>query len=49
MILAMFMNTAINQPVKKFKLENSRDPNRAPFEKSKLGLSTVRGTCGPTY
>ena len=45
MILAMFMNTAIDQQVEKFKLENSRDPNRAEFEKIKAWtLSTVRGT-----
>jgi isobutyryl-CoA mutase len=45
MILAMFMNTAIDQQVEKFKQENDRDPNRAELEKIKARtLSTVRGT-----
>jgi len=45
MILAMFMNTAIDQQVEKFKQENSRDPNRAELERIKARtLSTVRGT-----
>jgi methylmalonyl-CoA mutase len=45
MILAMFMNTAIDQQVEKFKQENGRDPNRAELEKIKARtLSTVRGT-----
>jgi methylmalonyl-CoA mutase len=45
MILAMFMNTAIDQQVEKFKLDNSRDPNRAELAQIKAWtLSTVRGT-----
>jgi isobutyryl-CoA mutase len=45
MILAMFMNTAIDQQVDKFKKKNSRDPTPPELEKIKARtLSTVRGT-----
>ena len=45
MILAMFMNTAIDQQVAKFQLENGRDPTADEAQKIKAWtLSTVRGT-----
>ncbi len=45
MILAMFMNTAIDQQVEKFKAENERAPNAEELAKIKaFTLSTVRGT-----
>ena len=45
MILAMFMNTAIDQQIDKFKLENGRDPSAPEYAKIKAWtLSTVRGT-----
>ena len=45
MILAMFMNTAIDQQVAKFQLENGRDPTADEQQKIKAWtLSTVRGT-----
>ena len=45
MILAMFMNTAIDQQLEKFKLENGRDPTADEQQKIKAWtLSTVRGT-----
>jgi methylmalonyl-CoA mutase len=45
MILAMFMNTAIDQQTDKFKLENGRDPTADERQKiSAWTLSTVRGT-----
>ncbi|MEW6167373.1 MAG: fused isobutyryl-CoA mutase/GTPase IcmF [Pseudomonadota bacterium] len=45
MILAMFMNTAIDQQVDKFKEQNGRDPTDDEFEKIKAWtLSVVRGT-----
>jgi methylmalonyl-CoA mutase len=45
MILAMFMNTAIDQQVDKFRADNGRDPTADEQEKIKAWtLSTVRGT-----
>jgi methylmalonyl-CoA mutase len=45
MILAMFMNTAIDQQVEKFRTDNGRDPTADEQEKIKAWtLSTVRGT-----
>jgi methylmalonyl-CoA mutase len=45
MILAMFMNTAVDQQVEKFKIEQGRDPDAAEHAKIKARtLSTVRGT-----
>lgn len=44
-LLAMFMNTAIDQNLEKFKLENNRDPSTEEAEViRKWVLSTVRGT-----
>ena len=44
-ILAMFMNTAIDQQVDKFKVDNKRDPTDDEVQKIKAwALSTVRGT-----
>ncbi|GIM44888.1 Fused isobutyryl-CoA mutase [Collibacillus ludicampi] len=44
-LLAMFMNTAIDQQVEKFKAENGREPDEAEYEKIKAyTLSIVRGT-----
>lgn len=44
-ILAMFMNTAIDQQVDKFKEENSREPNQSEYQAiKKQTLETVRGT-----
>ncbi|WP_368503068.1 fused isobutyryl-CoA mutase/GTPase IcmF [Alkalihalophilus sp. As8PL] len=44
-ILAMFMNTAIEQQIKKFKEENGREPNEQEYAEVKARtLSTVRGT-----
>jgi isobutyryl-CoA mutase len=45
MILAMFMNTAIDQQVEKFQQQNGRDPTADEHQKIKAWtLSTVRGT-----
>ncbi|SFF52650.1 methylmalonyl-CoA mutase [Fontimonas thermophila] len=45
MILAMFMNTAIDQQVDKFRAENGRDPTEDEYQKIKAWtLSVVRGT-----
>jgi isobutyryl-CoA mutase len=45
MILAMFMNTAIDQQIEKFQRENGRDPTADEQQKIKAWtLSTVRGT-----
>ena len=45
MILAMFMNTAIDQQVDNFKADNGRNPNADEHAKIKATtLSTVRGT-----
>jgi methylmalonyl-CoA mutase len=45
MILAMFMNTAIDQQIEKFQLENGRDPTATEHVKIKAWtLSAVRGT-----
>jgi methylmalonyl-CoA mutase len=45
MILAMFMNTAIDQQVEKFQRENARDPTADEYQKIKAWtLGTVRGT-----
>src|SRR5882724_8657219 len=45
MILAMFMNTAIDQQVEKFQQQNGRDPTADEQQKIKAWtLSTVRGT-----
>jgi methylmalonyl-CoA mutase len=45
MLLAMYMNTAIDQQVDKFSRENSRDPTADEYQKIKAWtLSTVRGT-----
>ncbi|HEY2462579.1 MAG TPA: fused isobutyryl-CoA mutase/GTPase IcmF [Steroidobacteraceae bacterium] len=45
MILAMFMNTAIDQQVEKFQRENGREPTADEQQKIKAWtLSTVRGT-----
>jgi isobutyryl-CoA mutase len=44
-ILAMFMNTAIDQQVDKFKADNGRAPSADEYQKIKAWtLSTVRGT-----
>jgi isobutyryl-CoA mutase len=44
-ILAMFMNTAIDQQLKKFETENGRQPTEAEANEIKAWtLSTVRGT-----
>jgi methylmalonyl-CoA mutase len=44
-LLAMFMNTAIDQQVEKFRAEHGREPDEAEYEKIKAyTLSTVRGT-----
>jgi methylmalonyl-CoA mutase len=44
-ILAMFLNTAIDQQTDKFKAEKKREPNEAEHaEIRKYALSTVRGT-----
>ncbi|MFA5941228.1 MAG: fused isobutyryl-CoA mutase/GTPase IcmF [Sinimarinibacterium sp.] len=45
MILAMFMNTAIDQQVDKFKEQNGREPTDDEYQKIKAWtLSVVRGT-----
>jgi isobutyryl-CoA mutase len=45
MILAMFMNTAIDQQMEKFQRENARDPTADEAQKIKAWtLSSVRGT-----
>jgi methylmalonyl-CoA mutase len=45
MILAMFMNTAIDQQVEKFQQQNGRDPTEDEHQKIKAWtLATVRGT-----
>jgi methylmalonyl-CoA mutase len=45
MLLAMYMNTAIDQQVEKFSGENGRDPTADEYQKIKAWtLSTVRGT-----
>jgi isobutyryl-CoA mutase len=45
MILAMFMNTAIDQQVEKFRQQNEREPTADEYQKIKAWtLSTVRGT-----
>src|SRR5271167_1581999 len=45
LILAMFMNTAIDSQVEKFQQENGRDPTADEHQKIKAWtLSTVRGT-----
>ena len=45
MILAMFMNTAIEQQIDKFKADNGRDPSDNELQKIKAyTLSNVRGT-----
>jgi len=44
-ILAMFMNTAIDQQVEKFVAENNRGPENGEYEEIKAGvLANVRGT-----
>lgn len=44
-ILAMFMNTAIDQQVDRFTEENGREPSADEYEKIRaMALSTVRGT-----
>ena len=44
-ILAMFLNTAIDQQLEKFKADNKRDPTDDEAQKIKAwALSTVRGT-----
>ncbi|MFB5662776.1 fused isobutyryl-CoA mutase/GTPase IcmF [Alteribacillus sp. HJP-4] len=44
-ILAMFMNTAIDQQVSKFEAENNRPPSSEEYEKIKADtVSVVRGT-----
>ena len=44
-ILAMFMNTAIDQQIDKFRADNGRDPTDTEIEKIRAWtLSTVRGT-----
>ncbi|MBU1566816.1 MAG: methylmalonyl-CoA mutase family protein [Proteobacteria bacterium] len=44
-ILAMFMNTAIDQQVEKFVADNNRGPDNAEYEEIKsLVLTNVRGT-----
>ncbi|GAB4565710.1 MAG: methylmalonyl-CoA mutase family protein [Geothermobacteraceae bacterium] len=45
MILAMFLNTAINQQVEKFRKESGRDPDAEEYQKIRAcTLQTVRGT-----
>jgi isobutyryl-CoA mutase len=45
MILAMFMNTAIDQQMEKFQQQNGRDPTADEYQKIRAWtLSTVRGT-----
>ncbi len=45
MMLAMFMNTAIDQKIDKFREENNREPSKQEAEKIKQeALSSVRGT-----
>jgi isobutyryl-CoA mutase len=45
MLLAMFMNTAIDQQMEKFQRENGREPTADELQKIKAWtLSTVRGT-----
>ncbi|HEV7612882.1 MAG TPA: fused isobutyryl-CoA mutase/GTPase IcmF [Steroidobacteraceae bacterium] len=45
MILAMYMNTAVDQQVEKFQQQNGRDPTADEYQKIKAWtLSTVRGT-----
>src|SRR5205823_3197413 len=45
MILAFFFNTAIDQQVAKFKLQQGREPNEAEFRRLRqFALATVRGT-----
>ncbi len=45
MLLAMFMNTAIDQQFEKFQRENGRDPTADEYQKIRAWtLSTVRGT-----
>ena len=44
-ILAMFMNTAIDQQVEKFVVDNNRGPDEAEYQKIKaMVLANVRGT-----
>ncbi len=44
-ILAMFLNTAIDQQLEKFRTDNNRDPTDDEADKIKVwALSTVRGT-----
>lgn len=44
-ILAMFMNTAIDQQIEKFKSENGREPSKEEYNNIRsFALSTVRGT-----
>jgi isobutyryl-CoA mutase len=44
-ILAMFMNTAIDQQLEKFSTQNGRDPTEDEYQKIRAWtLSTVRGT-----
>src|SRR5258708_19959782 len=44
-ILAMFMNTAIDQQLEKFRADNNRDPTDDEAQKIKAWtLSTMRGT-----
>ncbi len=44
-MLAMFLNTAIDQQIDKFKAQNNREPEPAEYNKiRKTALSTVRGT-----
>jgi isobutyryl-CoA mutase len=44
-ILAMFMNTAIDQQIEKFRTENHREPSAEEMEKIRsFTLQTVRGT-----
>ncbi len=45
MILAFFFNTAIDQQVAKFRIQQGRDPNETEFQRLRqFALSTVRGT-----
>jgi methylmalonyl-CoA mutase len=45
MILAFFFNTAIDQQVTKFKLQQGREPNEPEYRRLRhFALSTVRGT-----
>ncbi len=45
MILAMFMNAAIDQQAEKFQRENGRDPDAGEYRRIRAwALSTVRGT-----